>query len=192
MPLRELSALESSDETLELLQPVELPKGVFLVPDKIIRNTAPALMRNMSKAWEEFNKQIQRYEQVVATELNRLRQERMTPNTAVRQKADSLSVKLSSLNKKMQEKVDGQIGSDDNSSSDDTNAIEKSLREQDASSNTSHPDERSRSDNYKDFWKMILILLLFQNLIRTLQIKLQYRLSSCLSHSRQPLLPLKT
>lgn len=151
MPLRELSALESSDETLELLQPVELPKGVFLVPDKIIRNTAPALMRNMSKAWEEFNKQIQRYEQVVATELNRLRQERMTPNTAVRQKADSLSVKLSSLNKKMQEKVDGQIGSDDNSSSDDTNAIEKSLREQDASSNTSHPDERSRSDTYKDF-----------------------------------------
>ncbi|KAE8302116.1 hypothetical protein GL50803_0035341 [Giardia duodenalis] len=151
MPLRELTALESSDEVLELLEPIELPKGVFLVSDKIIRNIAPALMKNISKAWEEFNHQIQRYEKILATELNKLRQERMVPDTATKQKTDSVSFKLNSLSKRMQEKVGGQIGSDDSSSSDDTNAIEKSLREQDTSNTTSQPDERSRSDDYKGF-----------------------------------------
>ncbi|EFO65004.1 Hypothetical protein GLP15_396 [Giardia lamblia P15] len=151
MPLRELTALESSDEVLELLEPIELPKGVFLVSDKITRNIAPALMRNISKAWEEFNHQIQRYEQLLATELNKLRQERMTPGATTKQKADSVSFKLNSLNKRMQEKVGGQIGSDDSSSSDDTNAIEKSLREQDTFNTTSQPDERSRSDDYRRF-----------------------------------------
>lgn len=97
MPLRELTALESSDEVLELLEPIELPKGVFLVSDKIIRNIAPALMKNISKAWEEFNHQIQRYEKILATELNKLRQERMVPDTATKQKTDSVSFKLNSL-----------------------------------------------------------------------------------------------